>query len=244
MFSVPDDSFSAPKKPPDEDFMFLANIECDRKDDLLMKSLVNESNYVGKKLTTKTSVPASIHRLEFRDFWLNTLNPDELVRDTIVNGYRLPLIEEPPESFERNNASARDDMEFVREEVKRLEALNCIVKTPVQPKLVLPLSSVFSKKKRLVVDGSRCLNPYLKKRSVRLSDHRDTPDLVNEGDFLCADDLDSGYWHLGINPEFFKYLGIHIPEEDGSISFYYWRVLFLGISDAFREGSPLFSIWE
>ena len=122
------------------------------------------------------------------------------------------MLVEPPESFEENNLSARADMAFVREEIKRLEALNCIVKTPVRPKLVLPLSSVFSKKKRLVVDGSRCLNPFLIKKSVRLSDLRDTPNLVKEGDFMCADDLDSGNWHLGVHPDYFKYLGIHVPE--------------------------------
>ena len=49
---------------------------------------------------------------------------------------------------------------------------------------------------------------------------------------MRADDLDSGYWHLGIHPDHYKYLGIHIPEEDGSTSFYFWRVLFLGVSDA------------
>ena len=38
--------------------------------------------------------------------------------------------------------------------------------------------------------------------------------------------------HLGIKPEFRKYLGIHIIEEDGSISYYVWRVMFLGIADA------------
>ena len=213
-------------------YEFLADFDCTPSDDLLAKSLVNQASYAGKQLTTKAAVPANIHKGKFREFWLNVLKPDEFVSDTIINGYSLPLREEPPESFEPNNASARNDMNFVREEVKRLEALNCIEKTSTRPHLVLPLSSVFSKKKRLVVDGSRCLNPYLLKRSLRLTDLRDVPELVKEGDFLCADDLDSGYWHVGINPAFYKYLGIHIPEEDGSVSFYFCKVLFLGISDA------------
>ena len=213
-------------------FGYLAEYDCVASDDLLVKSLVNQSSYAGKQLTTKAAVPANIHKGKFRDFWLNELNPGEFVQDVILHGYSLPLREEPPESFEPNNASARQDMDFVRSEVKRLEALNCIERTSVKPKLVLPLSSVFSKKKRLVVDGSRCLNPYLRRRSVRLQDLRDVPELVKEGDFMCADDLDSGYWHVGINPAFYKYLGIHIPEEDGSVSFYFWKVLFLGISDA------------
>ena len=215
-----------------ETFEFMADIDCNSSDDGLVKSLVNQATYAGKQLTTKAAVPANIHKGKFRDFWLNVLRPDAFVTETIINGYSLPLREEPPESFESNNASARCDMAFVREEIKRLEALNCIEKTHTRPHLVLPLSSVFSKKKRLVVDGSRCLNPFLLKRSIRLCDLRDVPDLIKEGDFLCADDLDSGYWHVGINPAFYKYLGIHIPEEDGSISFYFWKVLFLGISDA------------
>ena len=213
-------------------FEHLASFDCESSDDKLVKSLVNQSSYAGKRLTTNTQAPANIHKPEFRDFWLNSLKPDSLVRDTILNGYSLPFTEEPPESFEENNRSARNDMTFVREEIKRLESLGCIVKTVVWPKLVLPLSSVFSKKKRLVVDASRCLNPFLRTRKVRLTDLRDVPDLIREGDYLMADDLDSGYWHLGINPAFYKYHGIHIPEEDGSVSYYFWRVLFLGISDA------------
>ena len=64
--------------------------------------------------------------------------------------------------------SARQDKDFVRSEVKRLESLGCVEKVFEKPYLVLPLSSVFSKKKRLVVDASRALNPFLKHRRVRL----------------------------------------------------------------------------
>ena len=73
--------------------------------------------------------------------------------DTLVNGYSLPFESEPPPSFEKNNSSALKDMEFVRKEVERLEQLGCIQKVNYRPRCILPLSSVFSKKKRLVVDG-------------------------------------------------------------------------------------------
>ena len=116
--------------------------------------------------------------------------------------------------------------------MKRLEKLGCIKKVDQKPHCVLPLSSVFSKKKRLVVDGSRCLNPYLQDRRVRLQDLRDIPELVRPGDYLMTEDLDSGYWHLAIKPEHQTYVGIHVVEEDGSTSFYVWLVLFLGIKDA------------
>ena len=67
-------------------------------------------------------------------------------------------------------------MQIEREEVKRLEALGCIKRVQHRPRCVLPLSSVFSKKKRLVVDGSRCLNPFLKHRKIFLQDHRVVPE--------------------------------------------------------------------
>ena len=169
--------------------------DCEDDDYQLVSSLTNESEYIGEKLSTNTAVPGNIHRLKYRDFW-RSLNPSDLVWDTICNGYRLPFISLPPPSMERNNKSARDDMPFVREEVKRLESLGCIQRVQHRPRCVLPLSSVFSKKKRLVVDGSRCLNPYLRHRRVRLQDLRDVPELIKEGYWVYTDDLDSGYWVL------------------------------------------------
>ena len=169
-------------------------VDCDDDDFGLVQSLSNDGIYVGRKLTTNRSVPANIHRLKFRDFWMNTLKPNKLVMDTIMEGYSLPFHSIPPPSFERNNKSAREDMPFVRKEIKRLESLGCIERVQNRPRCVLPLSSVFSKKKRVVVDGSRCLNPFLKHRRVRLQDLRDIPELVKSGFWYFTDDLDSGYW--------------------------------------------------
>ena len=86
------------------------------------------------------------------------------------------------------------DIDFVRSEVLRLEKLGCIERVSTKPHCILPLSSVFSKKKRVVVDASRHLNPYLRHRKVRLNDLRDVPFLVKPGDHMMAEDLDSGYW--------------------------------------------------
>ena len=49
---------------------------------------------------------------------------------------------------------------FVRAEVLRLEKLGCLTRVAENPHIVLPLSSIFSKK-RVVIDASRALNPYL-----------------------------------------------------------------------------------
>ena len=78
--------------------------------------------------------------------------------------------EEPPDSFTCNNKSALLNKEFVLEELLRLEHLGCIERVDQQPKVVLPLSAVFSKKWRLVVDASRTLNPYCTRRKIMLED--------------------------------------------------------------------------
>ena len=105
----------------------------------------------------------------------------------------------------------------------------CRYRVEEKPYLVLPLSSIFSKKKRLVIDASRHLNPYLEHRRVRLQDHRDIKDFVKKGDYFCIEDLDSGYWHLEVHKDDQKYLGICINDEFGNPLYFCWRVLFLGL---------------
>ena len=113
--------------------------ELNAGDEHLGVALANELEYVGRKLTTNTSVPCNIHREKFLDFWKNELEAPQWVIDQLVNGYSLPFLCEPPESFEKNNVSAIKDMVFVRQEVKRLEQLGCIKKVCYRPKCVLPL---------------------------------------------------------------------------------------------------------
>ena len=80
----------------------------------------------------------------------------------------------------------------MKAEVLRLEALGCIRRVTHQPYVVLPLSVVFSRKLRLVVDASRGLNPYLEDRKVKLEDLNTAADVMLEGDFQTKSDLDSG----------------------------------------------------
>ena len=148
--------------------LLLDDVECLEGEEHILKTLENDSHYIGRRLVTNVKVPGNIHKDNYRDFWINELKPSDFVLDVIVSGYKLPFQEYPPPSFEGNNLSARLDSEFVRSEVKRLEKLGCIQKVSERPYIVLPLSSVFSKKKRVVVDASRALNPFLKHRRLRL----------------------------------------------------------------------------
>ena len=198
----------------------------------VVDNLTNDAFYVGRKLSTNRKVPGNIHREEYQDFWMNKIKPSQMIKDVIEHKYRLPFSSEPPRSFEGNNKSAREDLDFVRNELQRAENLGCIKKVNEQPHLVLPLSSVFSKKKRLVVDASRALNPFLRDRRVRLQDHRDVPEFVKPGDVFIIEDLDSGYWHLGVHEDDWKFLGVSIEDEQGQPQFWVWTVLFLGVKDA------------
>ena len=80
----------------------------------------------------------------------------------------------------------------MKAEVLRLEALGCIKRVQYQPYIVLPLSVVFSKKLRLVVDASRGLNPFLEDRRVKLEDLNAAEAVMLPGDFQTKSDLDSG----------------------------------------------------
>ena len=95
-----------------------------------------------------------------------------------------------------NNRSARERPEFVRAELARLEKLGCIVKVSQRPRVVNPMSVVYSNKWRLVLDGSRGLNPYCTARRTRLEDLSHIGRTVRKGDFMVVNDHDSGYWFV------------------------------------------------
>ena len=126
-----------------------AGFEFSEDDRDLIESLVNESTYAGRRLSTNVQVPGSIHRAEFREVWETSLRPTGLTLETIRHGYRLPFRDLPPSCREGNNRSARDDSEFVYAEIMRLEKLKCITRVDANniPHCVLPLSSIVSRKK-------------------------------------------------------------------------------------------------
>ena len=132
-----------------------------------------------------------------------------------------------------NNRSSQKDPDFVWQELLRLECLGCTARVCERPIVILPLSMVFSKKMRLVVDASRGLNPYLLKRDVPLEGLDTFAEILRKGDFVAIDDLDSGYWQVPLHPDMYQYCGVHYQDpQSGEVVFWTWRVLFLGIKDA------------
>jgi hypothetical protein len=194
--------------------------------------LVNNAVYAGRKLSTDSRVPGRIGREEFFEFWRDELNASDFVLGTIKHGYQFPFIEEPPRSFCKNNKSFFDHRDFAYTELLRLESLGCIRRVTEQPYITLPISVVFSKKLRLVVDGSRHLNPFLQDRKIKLEGLDVNEQIILQGDYQTTADLDSGYWHVPLHEQFKKYVGVHYVLDSGEVLYWEWNVLFLGIKDA------------
>jgi hypothetical protein len=120
------------------------------------------------------------------------------IHAAIREGYRLEFVSTPPPSLLPNNRSAREAPEFVKSELTRLEKMGCIKKVTQRPRVVNPMSVVLSNKWRLVLDGSRNLNPYCTQRGIKLEDHSHVSSIVKRGDYLVVNDHDSGYWHVPV----------------------------------------------
>jgi hypothetical protein len=195
----------------------------------------NESNYAGDKLRSSPKVPGSLSKGSGpAKFYREVLDAPSWVCEIVEDGYTFPLTSYPPPTVKlKNNKSAERDPDFTWHELCRLETLDCIERVCEQPRVVLPLTAVFSKKMRLVVDASQDLNPYLEKRDVALEDLTTLAEIVEKEDWIAIDDLDSGYWHVALNPIMRELVGVHFPDpETGEPVFWRWKVLFLGINDA------------
>ena len=74
---------------------------------------------------TDNKVPG---RLLGRQAAFERIGAEEYVLATVKNGYKLVWGEKgpPPPSFTVNNRSARDDLPWVRDEVRRLNSLGCV----------------------------------------------------------------------------------------------------------------------
>ena len=121
----------------------------------LSSQFVNESDYQGEKLVTSAAVPGNIHAVKYRSFRSDFLKPSEMTMATISRGDGLPFHAIPPKTdVFKNNKSARLDDTFVRAEIDRLQIELHFSGVRASSSSSSSLE-VLSKRKRLVVDGSR-----------------------------------------------------------------------------------------
>ena len=86
-------------------------------------------------------------------FWEH-IGASRFVRDTIVDGYKIPFIYTPPAASFRNNRSAIQHSEFVGQAISDLLIAGSVVECGCAPTVVNPLSvsTQANGKKRLILD--------------------------------------------------------------------------------------------
>ena len=107
---------------------------------------------------------------------------------TLATGYVIPFETPPPKYEEPNNASAVNEMSFTYETVLGLWKSGVVQFTDEKPHCVSPLTVSYKTgrdgtiKKRLCLDGSRCINKCIKNQKVTLSHFQRALELTRELD--------------------------------------------------------------
>ena len=180
-------------------------------------------------------------------FW-ERLGANEFVLDTIKNGYKLPFIHIPRESYKINNKTDMDNTDFVSDTIIDLIDSGSVIEVPFKPIVVNPLSVAFnsSGKPRLILD-LRFVNEHLLKEHIKFDDWRVFEQFVEPGGFVFKFDLRKGYHHIDILPEHQNFLGFSW-KRNGKEHFYVFTVLPFGLSTApavfTKVLRPLLSSWH
>lgn len=187
-----------------------------------------------KSCEYKTDCNSSVKgRLKHKiQFWRDTLKVNSFIDSVIVEGYKIPFLDEPSSIFCKNNASALKHPEFVKRAISDLLSKNCIEEVKSPPYCVNPLTvSVNSSgKERLILD-LRHVNQNVMKFKVKFENHTHALNYCQVGNFMFKFDLKSGYHHVDIHRDYQKFLGFSWYDGE-KVRFYVFTVLPFGLSSA------------
>jgi hypothetical protein len=140
--------------------------------------------------------------------WWRENVQNQYIVNTIAEGYKLPLISIPEVEHLRNNKSARDNANFVSEEIQKLTHTGAITEVTQKPTVINALTVAIqaSGKKRLVLD-LRSVNPLLNVSHYTYEDINTASQYFKKGAYMCTFDLKSGYHHIDIHEAYQQYLG-------------------------------------
>jgi hypothetical protein len=148
----------------------------------------------------------------------------------IVFGFCLPFSgERPPEYYHANHPGAFEYAPHVTAAVLSMMAAGVCALVDSRPWICSPLNMIPKTtpgKFRLLLD-LRFLNTFLRKLKFKYESVRDAAFAFKENDYMFNIDMESGYWHLGMNQGDWKYLGF---EWGGK--YYVFKVLPFGLSVA------------
>jgi hypothetical protein len=153
----------------------------------------------------------SVHEPDLVKFWKEIFKKDIYVENILRFGYKIPVkmsTEEATKMYrEKNNKSARDEMPFVRSEVKRLVESGQVIQVDSAPRCTNLLSVAFkinsdgSIKKRLVIDLSRWVNGFIIPDRFKMARFQDALSHAAPGDFQAVYNISKAYHHLRLHPD-------------------------------------------
>lgn len=177
-----------------------------------------EDVFLGKESTCGSEhrpsifTPGSIHAIEVRNFWTETLKCSPWILGVLQDGYRLPSRSTPEEYEDSNNASVNGNLELVESILLELESSGVIAFIQHRPHCVNPLGLVTKVtedgvKHRLVLDASGWLNLHIDPPTVRLAHLDKALGMTRPKDFQVVFDLKSAYHNVKIAEEHIPFLG-------------------------------------
>jgi hypothetical protein len=191
-------------------------------------------------------IPGNIHKPDKVKFWVETLKANQWVIDLLREGYTIPFTSLPTEYEEDNNASAKNEMEFVRKQIEEWAESGVVSITTSKPICVSPLTVVTrtdskgNKKKRLCWDGSRHVNTCIQDQKVTLASLQRALELTEEGDFQTKYDLKLAYHHIKITDSHKTYFGAAYTNKKGDKVYFIFNMLAFGVSSAVHCITKLF----
>jgi hypothetical protein len=174
------------------------------------------------------------------------LEAPQWILKVIKEGYEIPFKSLPGEYYERNNRSARRNMQIVRQIVSEMIMKGIVEVTKEKPFVFSPLGLVSkiqedgSTKHRLVFDASRHVNKFIQIPHVRLNHLEKALEMTKENDYQAIFDLTNAYYHIKINPAQQKYLGAAFEDEEGKTVFVEYQVLPFGLASAVHAITKMF----
>ena len=185
---------------------------------------------------TAVQLPVQITDVQGRlkqriEFWHEVLQAPPSIIDCIENGYRLPLKFIPPPYSQQNHKSVELFSEFVDDALQNLMSNRCIMRVEAKPEVCSPLSVVANSQGKLrLVLNLRYLNQFLHVVSFKYEDLCIAALMFEQGEYLFKFDLKSGYHHVDIWPEHYKFLGFRWDTD--RVNYYVFKVLPFGLSTA------------
>jgi hypothetical protein len=181
----------------------------------------------------------SIHSAESIRFMETVIGASSDIIKTLKDGLVLDFKRQPGRYIEDNNGSAKRNMTAVREKVDEWVAGGYAEVLTEPAHCCNPLSVVEKydvmndkMKLRVVLDMSRHVNNCIEDWPVKLDDLTVAESILEPFDYLTAFDLKNQFFHVQLHPSQKKYFGFALPDTNGVVKYYQFKILVYGCKPA------------